>query len=80
MPKEKDGLDALRFGKGVELVDLKCFRGDREDVSEDEIKQQIHSAFMQKRMNRAVIAHDAPRPSVPPIDVQKFVSELMSGQ
>jgi hypothetical protein len=78
--KEKDGLDALLFGDGAELVDFKCFRGDREDVTEADIKEQIHSAFMQKRMDRAVISGTPPRPGVPTINVRKFVADLMAAR
>jgi hypothetical protein len=80
LTKEKDALDALLFGEGVELIDFKCFRGDREDVTEAEIKEQIHSAFMQKRMGRAVVADRAPVPQVALINVRKFVSDLMAGK
>jgi hypothetical protein len=74
---EKDGLDALLFGtEGTELVDFKCFRGDREDISEDDIKEQIHSALMQKKMGRAMVSTTAPRPDVAPVSVSQFVRGL----
>lgn len=75
--KEKDGLDALLFGDGVELVDFKCFRGDREDVTAADIKAEIHSAFMQKRMDRAVISDDPPAPDVKRINVKDFAQKLL---
>lgn len=74
--KEKDGLDALLFGEGVELVDFKCFRGDREDVSEDDLKTQIHSALMQKRMSRATVSNDPPATGVTRVNVRDFLKAL----
>lgn len=74
--KEKDGLDAFIFGEGGELMDFKCFRGEREDVSEADIKEQIHSAFMQKKMNRATISEVPPRHDVPNVNVREFVKSL----
>ncbi len=76
-PKDRDGLDALLFGEGRELVDFKCFRGDREDVTDADIKAQIHSAFMQKRMDRAIVTDDPPSANVATINVRKFVADLM---
>lgn len=78
--REKDGLDALLFGEGVELVDFKCFRGDREDVTEADIKEQIHSALMQKRMDRAIVSDDPPAPSVTTINTKHFVEKLLADQ
>ncbi len=69
---ERDCLDATLFGD-TELWDFKCFRGDRTDVSEAEIKQEIHSAFMQRKMKRASVSADAPRPGVPSQNVREFV-------
>lgn len=77
-PKEKDGLDALLFGEGVELLNFKCCRGDREDVSADDIKQQIHSALMQRRMDRAWVSDAPPTPGVKRINVRSFVADLMA--
>jgi hypothetical protein len=75
--KENDGLDSLLFGDGRELVDFKCFRGDREDVSAADIKEQIHSALMQKRMNRATMSETPPRPDVARVNVREFVKGLV---
>ena len=74
---QKDGLDALLFGaEGVDLLDFKCFRGDRPDVDEADIKKQIHSAFMQRKMKRASVSVTAPVPNVPLQDVKEFVAGL----
>jgi hypothetical protein len=74
---ERDGIEGVLFGD-TELLDFKCFRGDRTDVSEDDIKQQIHSAFMQRKMKQAVISADAPCPDVPLQNVREFVRDLES--
>jgi hypothetical protein len=74
--KEKDGIDAVLFADGVELLDLKCFRGDRQDVTEEEIKAQIHSALMQKKMKRARVSDRAPSPDVSRVNARELLSEL----
>lgn len=77
--KDCEALDTLVFGpEGKSLVDFRCFRGDREDVSEDDIQKQIHSAMMQKRMKRAVIGARAPNSGVEPQNVREFVNGLAS--
>lgn len=75
--KEKDGIDAFLFGENMELVDFKCFRGDRPNVSEDDIKKEIHSAFVQRKMKRAVVSEAAPKPRIVAAQkVHDFVKEL----
>jgi len=74
--KEKDGIDAFLFGESRELMDFRCFRGDRADVTPEEIKKQVHSAFMQRKMKRAVISSEPPSPAVAAQDVREFVNEL----
>jgi hypothetical protein len=74
--REDDGLDVFLFSKGKTLVDLKCFRGDRPNISEQELRDQIHSAFMQKKMGRAKVSSDAPVASVSPINVRDFIASL----
>lgn len=74
--KEKDGLDALLFQEGIDLVDFKCFRGDREDVSEKEIKEQIHAALMQRKMNRATISDSPPEIGASRVNVREFLKGL----
>ena len=76
--KEKDGIDAFVFPEeGIELLDFRCFRGDRADVSPEEIKKQIHSAFMQKKMKRAIVSSEPPKaPGAAAQNVREFVAEL----
>ncbi|MEQ1929647.1 MAG: hypothetical protein ABL957_03825 [Parvularculaceae bacterium] len=75
--KENGALESLLFGSdGAGVADFKCFRGDRDDVSEDDLRDQIHSALMQKRMKRASISKDAPRKA--PI-VSQNIREFVKG-
>jgi hypothetical protein len=78
--REKDGVEAVLFGAEQELLDFKCFRGDRADVAEDDIKKQIHSAFVQKKMKRAQISSDVPPTNVAPQNVREFVKGLETAE
>lgn len=74
--KEGDGLDGFLFSESAKLEDLKCFRGDRDDITEDDVRTQIHSAFMQRKMKRATVTADPPSWGVEPMDVREFVANL----
>jgi hypothetical protein len=76
MVADKDGIDAFVFADGVELADFRCFRGDRADVDPADIKAQVHSAFMQRKMKRATISSDPPTAPGEPQNVREFVAEL----
>ena len=73
---EENALDAFLFSAEPKLADLKCFRGDRPNVTEEEIRGQIHSAFMQKKMGHADVSTKAPMLNVATVDVAKFVGSL----
>ena len=75
---EKDGLmECLFSGHDMELVDLKFFRGLRNDViSAAEMKEQSRSAIMQHRLGTADVSKEAPKSSHPLVDVREFVSKL----
>lgn len=74
---EKGSLDVLLFqSKDCELEDLKCFRGDRADVTQEEIESQIHSAVVQLRMHPEIASSDAPALSVKPVDMAVFVERF----
>lgn len=76
--QDKDGTDAFLFGEGMELLDFKCFRGDRANVTEDDIRKEVHSAFMQRKMKRAVISGTPPTPPVAVAqNVREFVKDLV---
>lgn len=75
--RETDGIDAVLFGEGrAELLDFKCFRGDRVDITEDDIRKEIHSAFMQRKMSRAVCSAEPPKANVAAQNVRDFVKSL----
>ena len=73
---KEDVVETFLFSSDTELVDFKCFRGDKDDISEEELRQQIHSAFMQKKMGRAKITTTAPKPKAVPVNVKDFVASL----
>jgi len=75
--REGSALDVLLFGKGdEELVDIKCFRGDRENVSARDIEQQVHEGIMQHKMHPGRATSAAPRTNVEAVDVARFVERL----
>ena len=74
--KDGDGLDALLFSESAELVDFKCFRGDRDDITEDDIRREIHSAVVQRKMGRASASSTPPAAGVASMSVRKFVEGL----
>jgi hypothetical protein len=75
--QEKDALDVLLFGTdGEELLDIKCFRGDRADVTEDDIKAQIHAGVMQHKMQPSIATRKAPKSGVERRDVVEFANSL----
>jgi len=73
---EENTLDAFLFSADIQLTDLKCFRGDKQDVTEDEILHQIHSAFMQKKIGHAHVSNKSPASNLAVVDVKEFVTSL----
>lgn len=64
-------------GQGESLVNVKFFRGTRDDViTAQEINEQARHAAMQLRMGTATVSTEAPRSAHPSIDVARFVTEL----
>lgn len=64
-------------GHGEELVNVKFFRGTRNDViTGAEIMEQFRSAVMQRRSQTATVANTAPVSEHPLIDVREFVQSL----
>lgn len=62
---------------GEELVNVKFFRGRRDDViTVDEIRDQAREAVMQHRMKTATVSRLAPVSQHPVIDVSEFVASL----
>jgi hypothetical protein len=74
---EENALDVLLFeSKGEELLDIKCFRGNRADTSAEEIKAAIHSGIMQYKLQPSIGSPRAPTLGVEPRDMAEFVKGL----
>lgn len=77
MSLEKEKAECPFSGQGEELVNVKFFRGTRDDViSGDEIKDQAHKAMMQHKLKIADVSAHAPRSAHPVINVAEFVANL----
>lgn len=64
-------------GHGEELVNVKFFRGFRDDViTAGEIREQAHRAVMQHRLGAADVSGFAPTSGRNVIDVVEFVATL----
>lgn len=64
-------------GQGETLVNVKFFRGTRDDViTAQEIGEQARHAALQLRMGTASVSKEAPRSAHPSINVAQFVTEL----
>jgi len=74
---EKGALDVLLFDtEGEELLDIKCFRGDREDVSPEDIREQIHFGIMQYKMRPHLATSRSPKSGAAQEDVADLVRGL----
>lgn len=74
---EKIEVDCPFSAAGEELVNVKFFRGRRDDViTADEIKEQAHRALMQRRLGTASVSKHAPMSSHPVKCVAEFVAAL----
>lgn len=78
MSDQENGKAECPFsGHGEELVNLKFFRGSRNDVIDGlEIKEQFRSAVMQHRQKTATVTKNAPVSAHPVINVREFVASL----
>ena len=75
--QENGALDVLLFETdGEELLDIKCFRGDRADVSAADIREQIHSGIMQYRLQPGLASARAPLTGVEVRDIAELVKGL----
>lgn len=62
---------------GETLVNVKFFRGRRDDIiTAEEIREQFRSARMQRRQKTAIVSLTAPRSDHPVMDVRELVSAL----
>lgn len=63
--------------QGEELVNVKFFRGRRDDIiTREEIRAQFRSAKMQHRQQIATVSKDAPVSDHPVMDVRELVRVL----
>lgn len=77
MSEEKEKAECPFSGHGEELINVKFFRGRRDDViSREEICEQFRSATMQHRQQTATVTADAPRSDHPVMDVRELVDAL----
>jgi hypothetical protein len=77
MSNEIDKAECPFSGHGEELVNVKFFRGRRDDViTAHEIKEESRKAVMQHRLQEATVSREAPRSTRPSINVAEFVAAL----
>ena len=77
MSLEKDKADCPFSGHGEELVNVKFFRGSRDDViTSKEIHEQAREAVMQRKLGTATVSKSAPASKHPVINVTEFVANL----
>ena len=75
--QEIDTADCPFSGHGTDLVNVKFFRGRRDDViAREEILEQFRSANMQHRQRTATVSREAPTSDHPVIDVRELVETL----
>ncbi len=77
MSELRVGLDCPFSGHGENLVNVKFFRGTRNDViSAAEIRQQASLAVTQRKIGGADVSDRAPVSKHSVINVEEFVSQL----
>lgn len=77
MSNEIEKADCPFSGQGENLVNVKFFRGTRDDIiTADEIREQAHSVRMQFKLGTAHVSKNAPVSIHPAIDVMDFVANL----
>ncbi|WP_338644511.1 hypothetical protein [Novosphingobium olei] len=75
--QEMDKNDCPFSGHGADLINVKFFRGRRDDViKREEILEQFRSANMQRRQKTATVGAHAPKSDHPVIDVKELVEAL----
>lgn len=78
MSEQENGKAESPFSAhGEDLVNVKFFRGNRNDViTADEINEQVRSAVMQRRLKTATVSRMAPVSQHPVMNVRDFVASL----
>jgi hypothetical protein len=74
-PKEDRLMDLLFHQEGRTLVNVKFCRGDGDKVTEADLREQMHSALMQRRMRTADVSTDFAEDEKT-IDVRELVASL----
>jgi hypothetical protein len=74
---EKGHVDCPFSGHDETLINVKFFRGSRNDViTAAEIKEQARSAALQRKLGTAAVSSRAPVSPHPVINVREFVANL----
>lgn len=78
MSQQENGSAECPFsGHGEELINVKFFRGTRDDViGADEIEEQMRSARMQVQLKSATVSRVAPTSAHGLVDVRELVAAL----
>lgn len=77
MSEHENGRECPFSGHDGDLVNMKFFRGRRDDViTVEEIGEQVRSATMQQRLKTATVSVEAPRSAHPVVDVRELVAGL----
>lgn len=75
--KEKGHVDCPFSGLDETLVNVRFFRGRRDDViSSGEIMEQARSAVLQCKLGTALVSPEAPRSPHPSVDIKEIVANL----
>lgn len=75
--QERDTAECPFSGQGEDLLNVKFFRGRRDDViTAKEIREQAHNAVMQRKLGTATVSKSAPVSAHPVINVEEFVAKL----
>jgi hypothetical protein len=78
MSDQENGKAECPFsGHGEEVINVKFFRGTRNDViTAGEINEQVRSARMQRKLKTATVSASAPVSQHSAINVRDFVAAL----
>lgn len=77
MSNEMEKAECPFSGQGEELVNVKFFRGKRDDViSAEEMKDQARNAVMQHRLGAATVSKLAPASAHAKTNVKVLVANL----
>jgi hypothetical protein len=74
----KDALWSFLFAsEDCQLVNLKLMRGDRQDISTQELREQVHSALMQVKTGTSEMSENFPETSLGlQVDLHKLAASF----